>query len=328
MNYISDIDEIIAKHLTGEIAASEQAWLEKWLVESPDNLLYFKQMQQLWQKADIGKHALPRALDVEAALLRTQNKIQHGPGKAKVLRMTYWRYGIAATFLLLAGAFWFFQQNADAPSTQLAATENTLLETLSDGSIVTINQYSSLSATFTKKLRQVKMKGEAYFEVAPNVSKPFTVEVQQVLVTVVGTKFNIDNRSDPNWVIISVEEGKVRVQSGAQTDLLVAGEQARINCQNKEMEKVQTSPSGNESAWANRQFTFDDVPLSEVIPLLEKAYQVKITLTNKDLEHCRLHTRFNDKHIERIVDVIAETFSLEIKHQNGQYFLDGAGCDR
>ncbi|MFN0216806.1 MAG: FecR family protein [Saprospiraceae bacterium] len=326
MDYISDIDEIIAKHLAGEIGLEDQVWLDKWLSESADNLLYFKQMQHLWQQAEIGRHTLPRAVDVEAALLRTHHKIQHMPGKTKVVRMAFWQYGVAATFLLLLGAFWFFQPTKDASSMQLASTENTLRETLSDGSIVAINQNSSISARFTKNSRQLKMKGEAYFEVAHNASKPFTVEVQEVLVTVVGTKFNIDNRSDPDWVIISVEEGKVRVQSDTQTEFLIAGEQARINCKNRKMEKLQTSPSGNESAWANRQFTFDDVALSEVIPLLEKAYQVKITLTNKDLGDCRLHARFNDKSIERIVSIIAETFSLEVKYQNEQYFLDGNGC--
>ncbi|MBC7776559.1 MAG: FecR domain-containing protein [Phycisphaerae bacterium] len=327
MEYTSDIDELIAKHLTGEMAAEEQALLEKWLVESPDNRQYFDQMQRLWQKSDLGKRALSKPLDVEDALLRTKAKIQHKPVKAKVVPMAFWRYAAAAVILLLVGAFWFFQQNADTPTVQLAAAENPLRDTLSDGSVVSINQYSSLSATFTKKSRQVKMKGEAYFEVAHNASKPFVIEVQQVQVTVVGTKFNIDNRSDPNWVIVSVVEGKVRVQSGGQSEFLTAGEQARIDCQSGQFIKTQTKPSGNESAWANHQFKFEDTPLSEVIPMLEKAYNVKINLTNKELENCHLSAPFNNQPIERIIVIIAETFSLEIKHLNGQYFLDGPSCD-
>ncbi len=328
MEYTSDIDERIAKHLTGEMAAEEQAWLEKWLAESPDNRQYFNQMQQLWQKSDLGKRNLQRPLDVEAALLRTKAKIQQKPLKAKVVPLAYWRHGIAAAITLLLGAFWFFQQKAEAPTVQLAATENTLRDTLSDGSVVAINQYSSLAATFTRKSRQVKMKGEAYFEVAHNASKPFVIEVQQVQVTVVGTKFNIDNRSDPNWVIVSVVEGKVRVQSGNQTEFLTAGEQARIDCQSGKFVKTQTKPSGNESAWANHQFKFEDVPLSEVIPLLEKSYNVKINLTNKDLENCHLSAPFNNEPIERIIVIIAETFSLEIRQIKGEYYLDGQGCDQ
>jgi transmembrane sensor len=330
MDHISDIDELIAKHLTGEIAVEEQAWLEKWLAESADNQLYFNQMQRLWQKSELGKLTLPRPLDVEAALSRTKSKIQQPPqstSPAKRVSLNYRWMGIAAAITILLGAFWFFQQGAATQSTQLAATENTLRDTLSDGSRVALNQYSSLSAEFSKNGRRVKMKGEAYFEVAPNPEKPFVIEVQQVLVTVVGTKFNIDNRSDPDWVIVSVEEGKVRVQSGTQTEFLIAGEQARIDQRNGKFERTQTKPSGNISAWANRQFVFDDVPLSEVVPMLEKNYQVKINLVNQDLANCRLQSRFNNEPIERIIVVIAETFSLEIQHRNGQYFLDGPSCD-
>lgn len=331
MDHISDIDELIAKHLTGEIALEEQAWLEKWLAESADNQLYFNQMQRLWSTSSLGKVSLPKPLDVERALARTKSKIQHAQpvsGKAKRVSLQYRWMGIAAAITLLLGAFWFFQQNAGTQTVQLAATNNTLRDTLSDGTRIALNQYSSLSTNFTKKTRRVKMQGEAYFEVAPNPDKPFVIEVQEVQVTVVGTKFNIDNRSDPDWVIVSVDEGKVRVQSGKQVELLTAGEQARIDQKNGRFERTQTKPSGNISAWANYQFVFDDVPLSEVIEQLEKNYKVKINLTNPDLANCRLQTRFNNEPIERIIVVIAETFSLEIQHQHGQYFLDGPSCDR
>lgn len=327
MAYFSDIDELIAKHLTGELAAAEHARLEEWLAESEENRQYFRQMEQLWQKSVLGKQNLPHNLDVEAALARTKSKI-HAPPRAKRIPLNYWRYGLAATFLMLLGAFWFFQQNTSEPAVLLASTSKALRDTLTDGSVVALNQYSSLSAIYSRKARTIKMSGEAYFEVAPNPSKPFVIDVQRVQVTVLGTKFNIDNRTDPNWVIVSVVEGKVRVQSGKQTEYLTAGEQLRINNQDGKTMKTQTKPSENVSAWANRQFIFDDMPLSEVIPLLEKAYQVKISLSNKELEKCRLYVRFNNESIDRIIALIADTFSLEIRNIDGQFYLDGTGCDR
>lgn len=326
MEFSSDIDERIAKHLTGEITPEEQAGLEKWLGESSENGRYFEQMRRLWQQSDLAKPELAREIDVEAALQRTKSRIQHAGGKAKALRVNIWRYGIAAAIALLIGAVWFLQRGEEYPNIQLAATESPLRDTLTDGSVVSVNQFSSLSTRFTKKSRQVKMKGEAYFEVASNPARPFVVEVREVAVTVVGTKFNIDNRSDPNWVIVSVLEGKVRVQSGQQTEYLSAGEQGRIDCQSGKFARTQTKPSGNESAWANHRFNFEDVPLSEVIPMLEKHYKVQINLPNKELEQCRLYVHFNNEPIERIILVIAETFSLKVKNVNGQYYLEGEGC--
>lgn len=328
MEYTSDIDERIAKHLTGELSEAEQAWLEKWLAASEENQLYFHQMQQLWQRSELGKQALNKPIDLERALQQTKAKIHAPPVKAKVLRMEVWRFAAAAVLLVLIGAIWFFQQNAPAQEIIITAQENTLRDTLVDGSVIALNQHSSLSAAFSKKSRKVKMTGEAYFEVAPNVEKPFVISVQEVEVTVVGTKFNIDNQSDPDWIIVSVDEGKVRVQSGKQVEYLIAGEQARINQKSGNFIRSQTKPSENVSAWVNRQFAFDDAPLSEVIPILEKNYHTKINLVNKDLSFCRLHVRFNDESIDRVIALIAETFSLEVKTLDGVYFLDGAGCDR
>lgn len=329
MEYTHDIDELIAKQLSGEIAPEEKVLLEKWRSESSDNSLYFNQMQQIWARTELGKQNLPGPLDVEDALARTKVKLQAAgaPAKAKVLWLNVWRVGIAASIVLMLGAIWLFQRDSGQPTVLLATTENTLRDTLSDGSMVSINQHSSVSASFSRKARRVKMSGEAYFEVAPNPEKPFIVEVQQVEVTVVGTKFNVDDQSDPGRVIVSVEEGKVQVRMGRQTELLLAGEQASIDGQSGQITKKQQKPSSNVSAWANRRFVFDETPLSEVIPLLEKTYQVKINLANKDLARCRLHVRFNNEPIERILLVIAETFSLELKTSNGQYTLDGPGCE-
>jgi len=324
-----NIDELIAKRFAGEIGEAEEVALETWRSSSEANHQYFEQMQRLWQKANLAQSALSHPLDVEAALARTKSKIQQIPpkGTARVVPMAYWRYGIAAAITLLVGAFWFFQQNSPTSTVQLAATENTLRDTLSDGSMVALNQHSSLSTAFSKKHRRIRMRGEAYFEVAKNPEKPFVIEVAQVEVTVIGTRFNVDNRSDSTKVIVSVEEGKVKVQIGRQIIFLNAGEQATIDCSNEQIIRSKLLPSGNVKAWFDRKFVFDDVPLSEVIPILENAYNVKIELKNKDLGNCRLHAPFNNEPIERVLDLIAETFSLKVTSSSGIYLLDGAGCD-
>ncbi|MDO8368526.1 MAG: FecR domain-containing protein [Saprospiraceae bacterium] len=323
-----NIDELIAKRFAGEIGEAEDAILDRWLSASEANQQYFGQMQRLWQKAAFAQGVLSRPLDVDAALARTKSKIQQIPaqGKAKKVFMNPWWIGIAASIMLLAAAIWFFQGSSSETPVLLATIENTVRDTLSDGSRVALNQHSSLSTEFSKKQRRIKMRGEAYFDVAKNPEKPFVIEVQKVEVTVVGTRFNVDNRSDSTKVVVSVEEGRVKVQIGRQIEFLNAGEQATIDCSSGEILRSQLLPSGNVKAWFDRRFVFDDVPLSEVIPILEKTYNVQIELKNKDLGTCRLHTRFNNESIERIMSLIAETFSLQIESNNGRFSLDGAGC--
>lgn len=220
MDHTFDIDEIIAKRLTGEISEAESAWLEQWLSQSTVNRRYFEQMQGLWQQSGAGRPALSHPIDVEAALAKTKNKIR-AQKTPKTTPMRAWWLAAAAVVALLLSAVWFFQTPAETVT--MAATETPLRDTLSDGSMIALNQHATLSATFDRNSRRVKMQGEVFFDVAPDAAKPFVIDVRQVEVTVIGTKFNVDNFSDSNTIIVSVESGKVKVKSGSQVVFLTMG---------------------------------------------------------------------------------------------------------
>ncbi|MDX1910796.1 MAG: FecR domain-containing protein [Saprospiraceae bacterium] len=328
MQYSADIDERIARHLAGETGPEEQGWLTDWLEASAENRRHFEQMQQLWQQSLQAQPALTRPLDVAAALAKTKARIEQASSPRKARRIAlYGRWlGLAAAVTLLLAAIWFLRSDAHQVPVLIAADREPLRDTLPDGTLISLNRHSSLRAAFAAHERKVQMHGEAYFEGAPDPKKPLLVDVHNGVGTVVGTRFNIDNRSDSSKVIVSVEEGKVKVQVGGQTFYLAAGEQAVIDCQGGQVQRSALRPSGNVSAWANRLFVFDETPLSQVIPLLESTYGVRIRLSDKVLENCRLHTRFNDEAIENIMLVIAETFSLKLNVINGDYYLEGQGC--
>jgi transmembrane sensor len=326
MEHHFDIDALIAKRLSAESNAEENAQLEQWLLASPDNQRYFSQMQHLWQQSELGLATLPRTLDVEAALTRTKTRIHPTVPKAKVVPFASWRLAAAAAVAVLLAAVWFFYPENSVQTIEMAAQTNTLQDTLTDGSVIALNQQSSLSATFSQKERRIKMRGEAYFNVAPDKTKPFIIDVKTVAVTVVGTRFNIDNRSDSSRVIVSVEEGKVKVQSGDQVVYLSMGEEASIDCGSGVISRQKLEPVSHVKGWFDRRFVFDDVPLSEVLPIIEKAYYTRIELKNNTLGNCRLRTRFNDESLDRVLELIAETFNLTIENANGRYLLDGAGC--
>jgi transmembrane sensor len=319
-----EIDEQIAKFLAGESSPEETSRLQQWLAESSDNQLYFSQMQQAWKKSS--PTPLARPLDIEQALARTKQKIKHSgaSGSARLVPM-YW-LAIAAGLVLVLGAIWFIGRDNAMPMEAVAATDIPAQKMLSDGSAVSVNQYSSLNAQFSARQRKVSLKGEAYFAVAPNPDRPFVVEVKEVAVTVLGTKFNVDNRSNATQVIVSVDEGKVKVQSAGNEKILIAGDQAIIDLKSGQINLRQTQPTENVTAWASKKFVYEDTPLSKVIPELEKVYQVKINLSNPALENCRLHVRFEQESIEHIMLVIAETFSLKLRVINGQFYLEGDAC--
>src|SRR5690606_6744926 len=102
---------------------------------------------------------------------------------------------------------------------------------LADGSKVRLNSASSLRfpTSFPGEERVVELTGEAYFEVAPNAAKRFTVKVlgnQPMSVDALGTSFNINAYSDEVATIATLVTGKVSVNSDNDKNILEPGQQA------------------------------------------------------------------------------------------------------
>ena len=76
-----------------------------------------------------------------------------------------------------------------------------------------------------------------------------------------------------------------------------------------------------------RLLSFDATPLRAVIQQVEKMYGIKITLKNKALEECLLTARYHDLSQEEVLELVAESFSLQMtKQKDNEYVLDGVGC--
>jgi transmembrane sensor len=328
---MEEIDTIISKYLTEEITPAEADLLEKWRAESVENQRYFEQMKLVWQRIPAVKNSFPRPINVAAALAKTKSKIQldapeFAPKKLSV-SFRNWGLAIAAAILAIVAAVLFFPKNAENQPIELATATETRQAILADGSTISINHSSKIRTNFSKKTRQVELSGEAYFKIEPNPEKPFIISVQNVEITVVGTAFNVDNLTDKTRVIVRVNEGKVRVKSGDKTIDLTVGEQAIFDEKTGQFLTTKMAEKTAANDWFDRRFDFDEIPLSEVIPVLEHAYNVRISLINKELGNCKLRTRFSNEPIERILEVLSETFSLTISKRDSGYYLDGVGCE-
>ncbi|MCA0237317.1 MAG: FecR domain-containing protein [Bacteroidetes bacterium] len=325
-NY-AHIDELLAKRLAGETTKQEEALIESWLQESADNSRYFDSLQRLWSQAPTARAATLRPVDTESALQKVRAQMQPAAPVARRISMYQWMPAAAAVLALVVAAVFFFRNETDTPEVQIAAATSTLTDTLTDGSVVVLNRNSALriAGNFNKKERRMRLEGEAYFAVAHDREKPFVIEVQQLEVKVVGTEFNVDNRSEPGRVKVSVTEGKVQLSAGAQNLLLVAGEQAIYESGSGNITRV-AKPNPNVLAYKNRYFDYDATPLGQVVRELSDVYGVDISLKNKVLENCILHARYDNLELDRVLDLIADSFSLTVEKKDGKVVLDGTGC--
>jgi transmembrane sensor len=323
----TNIDELLAKKLTNELTDKEAKNLEDWLAQSTENERYFADFQWLWLNVPHSHNVSTQAVDTEMALQKVHASLNKKPSSAKIIQMRFWVQSAAAAFVLAIAAFFFFQKNTPTVSQNFVAKNEILVDSLSDGSEMTLNTQSSLTilSDFNKKERRVRLTGEAFFNIAPNKEKPFVVEVQDLEVKVVGTSFNVDEKSNIGTIKVTVKEGKVLLQSKIQNEYLVAGEEADYEKATGRITRLQ-QPTSNVLAYKNRLFVFDAMPLSAVIQQLNKVYGVEIVLKNANLANCPLSARYDNLSIERIADLIAETFSFKIEHLNNKVYLDGKAC--
>jgi len=152
---------------------------------------------------------------------------------------------------------------------------------LPDGTRVWINAGSSLvfPVVFDKDIRHVRMRGEAYFDVATVVGKqgriPFVVETSHQQIEVLGTEFNVAAYTRQPSEITTLVEGSVRVKGNSigQEALLRPGQSALIEAGKVD---IRTANIEKETAWKNGMFRFENDNIRTVMQQLENWYDVEI----------------------------------------------------
>ena len=155
--------------------------------------------------------------------------------------------------------------------------------TLSDGTKVWLNSESTLRypAYFSGEERRVQIKGEAYLEVAHNAKQPFIVQKENMEVTVLGTRFNINTYEEEPSLKITLLEGKVSVKHDGQSALLVPGQQAVITRSGGKISVADDMDTGDVIAWLNGQFVLDGTRLTSLMSQISRWYNVEVFYTTK-----------------------------------------------
>lgn len=155
--------------------------------------------------------------------------------------------------------------------------------TLADGTAVWLNASSSISypSLFTGNTREVSISGEAYLEVAHDPNKPFRVKTGTQTVEVLGTRFNINAYQGQNLIKTTLLEGAVALTSAGQRKLLKPGEQALLNRETIQVEKVDM---GEIMAWKDGFFDFTDADIQTVMWEFSRWYDLDIVFDGPQTE--------------------------------------------
>jgi ferric-dicitrate binding protein FerR (iron transport regulator) len=154
--------------------------------------------------------------------------------------------------------------------------------TLSDGTIVHLNA----GTTFTypeqfvasENLRKVMLKGEAYFEVSKDKTKPFIVEANEVSIEVLGTTFNVSNYQEDDFINCVLTEGSVRLSEKINPENSILLEPNTKATWQKEKKFFTKKPvkTSNYNAWTQGELIFDKEAFNGIAKKIERYYNIKI----------------------------------------------------
>jgi transmembrane sensor len=338
-----NIDEhILLQYLLGNADEASRARVEEWLKAAGGNRRHLDRLESLW--LETGRIIPPPvAVDVDAAWNRLNTRIgmeDHQPASLRDRWTTKAIWAAAASVLLIVGIFTIFKLAEGSRQIEIASLDKVLIDTLPDGSRIILNRNSTLTCpeVFDAGFREVKLSGEACFDVKHDSLQPFFVDAGIAKVRVMGTSFRVnthpDGVTDPDGVVeVSVTQGRVmlfRVDETLGDTLslfLMAGESGMMK--EGTLRPVKTdAASPDDLFWANHTLDFRSTALSEVFVLLEKYHPVKVSVNDPAILDCRLTASFVNEPADRILAVIAESFGLKLEVNGNKYQLTGNGCSK
>jgi len=168
-------------------------------------------------------------------------------------------------------------------------------------------------AGFAGHTRDIYLEGEAFFDVAKDVNKPFTVYTGDVHTLVLGTSFKVS--AQPHAPVeVAVVSGKVRVSyhdGMVEKDLATMLPGEKITWNNSQLARLKIDPR-DVLAWKNEQMVFKKQTLKNILDAFQKHYGVHITVINKGFLDERLSLTLDEKMpMEKAMNVLAGTAGFE-----------------
>ena len=320
------IEMRFGRYLAGEAGIEEREALEKEMESNPGLREQFLLYQKIWQKGHIG-HSMEWDADSAWKKFATDHRIELPQRSKNRTRSLSWAVAAAVVLALGAAVYLWIDSKTVTYAYEQHKTDPLVL---ADGSKIYFNEAASLEVhSFNRKKRMVELKGEAYFEVAPNAKKPFIVVAGKTLTEVVGTEFNIHETDDQ--VTIFVNSGKVIFSAEEDENIAIAltsGEAAVFV--NEDIQRI-PNPSPNMHSWHSRELSFNkNMPFSDIIADIATYFGREISFENENLKKCRvtIPLSFKEPEFESVLAAVVGPVSAEVRIEGDKCIIKGGiHCD-
>jgi transmembrane sensor len=298
------IRELLARYGRGACTEAEIALLEKWY-------------DQITAEKGSVKMLHPDEEDrLVAKLWRVVDREKYR--RRKMLRVAAVWVGI----IVVSGGIWLQWNRRHQKASQSNVPEFITISTgyqqvrkvlLPDSSVVWLNSATHLSyhPDFLAH-RIVRLSGEAFFEVAPDVEHPFVVTAGKTSTRVFGTAFNISAYPEAGQLRISLQRGKVGVEydaSNGKSEKVLTPGQLLIYDKAMGAEQIMQQAPGEMDVWTAGRLLFYETPIKEALAQVEARYGVHI-VADRPLKDQTITARFDNTALEKVLEHLSFGWDL------------------
>lgn len=256
--------EWLLKREDGPLGDDDRRAFEAWLAADPAHADAYARAHRLFGESSDALKADPD--DTRDAIRRT------GGGGALMPVL------LLAGLLVFGGLFLWADGPIRLQADARSGHDESPVVQLADGSSVQLDADSALAVDFEDGRRTVRLlKGQAWFDVAPDPDRPFVVESGDERIVVVGTVFDVNRTADETEV--TVAEGRVQVRTADGADVILSP-QMRARVADGELGPVEEVPGGMEGTWRSGRLVFEDRPLGWVVANLARHLPERVVIAD------------------------------------------------
>ncbi|MEN1835074.1 FecR family protein [Pseudomonas lijiangensis] len=306
---------------TDDCTDAERKVFNQWLNAHPQHAIEYQAMLEIW---DISEQVTPVN---PAPVIELKPQAPKAPSYRTRSRR---HYAVAATIaalaIPLAGIIGWNQGWIPNAYDTYETLDATRVVTMADGSRVELNLGTQLTYANYKDRRSVTLKkGEAFFEVSHDSTHPFVVRAGQGSVKVTGTRFNVWMYQEQVRVMLvdgSVQVCSDRSQPGAGYRL-EPGMQASYKPGDFQPKISETHSGDTSLAWRNGKLIFNDLPLSQALPLINRYLPTPILLADNATGAIRLGGSYNTQDMSNLLASLPKVLPVFVtRNQEGNPVLN------
>ncbi|MDR0429481.1 MAG: FecR domain-containing protein [Tannerellaceae bacterium] len=316
-------DQLLIRYFTHRCSTEEIKQIGQWIAEDKANADWLFGMEQLWSLKDELRFSEEQEISLAYnRFLWGQKADVTYRRKEHANRYLRWvKYGVAAIIIILLSLnLYQLRQKEGAIAMNMVEVpkgEKASI-TLSDGTKIWLNAETKFTYPFQfgLKNREVKIEGEAYFEVAKNEKKPFIVKGSNFNIHVLGTRFNV-NAHPGEDVSIALKEGKISVDSKNSENQMILKPSDYLQLTTDGRTILQKTDISTIDSWTKGEVAFTAQSLAAIVRSLERTFNVPIILKDESLSrelfNCRAQAGTS---LFGILELLRETRRMNYRFDN------------